>query len=479
MKKALAITALAGSLWASAVTAGDQGFHYYEKSVEPATYYAAITNLANAVMFSGLGEELIVSPYERDDWLRRSGYVTRPPMPDMGIVGPVYAGALPVFKEMPDFSRPETLRWKPDSFDRTLDPGAQAWTLLKITSPQFHLQFHDLPENRIAALMMLPQAREQARLLGDRLRNGEGLFAPRSPDGTFLAANPRDQAAVLWAVSNLILASTSWRDDYWHQAYRDLVKADDYRSLADLALAAVIKLPPGAATERAVAVEALGRYALIAGDAGKRRQALDLARQHAESLRADAGKGLEDLAMSVYGLTEAGRLLKEQSFSKAATDLFRTRLMASWNAERGIFSASGDKSVYTPRIIGAVVAALNAMRWHGPDNLAAEARRLYPRFFENAVIRSGLLRASPLPLVSGKYREAQPAANFAHPSLPMSKDTGIAPVFASQVSYGNGRWEITDSSFRTAEAMFLAHMLALSSDGRSDTFLPEDRMRGL
>ena len=36
MKKSLAITALAGTLWTLAATAGDQGFHYDEKSVEPA-----------------------------------------------------------------------------------------------------------------------------------------------------------------------------------------------------------------------------------------------------------------------------------------------------------------------------------------------------------------------------------------------------------------------------------------------------------
>ncbi len=467
----------------SVQSAETAAFRYDEETVDTATYFAAISNLANAIMFSGLGEPLVISPYERDDWLRRAGYVTRPPMPDMGIVGPVYAAALPVFKESPDFSEPETLRWDPGSFDRTLEPGAQAWTLLKIASPEFHLQFHDLPENKLAGLMMVPQARVQARILEKHLRNEDGLFAARTPEGRFRDPEPRDQAAVVWSVSSLILASTSPRDDYWHQAYRDLVDAADYRALADLGLAAVEKLPPHAAAERAIAVEALGRYALATDDKSRRDKALRLAREHAEALRAEAGAGttLEDLALAVYGLIEAGRLFGEASYTERADKLFRSRLMPLWDEALGIFRAPSDGApiAYTPRIVGAVVAALNAMRWHGPEDLATEARRLYPRFFEGAVVRSGLLRASPLPLVSGQYLEAVPASHFAHPMLPTSTDAGVAPVFASEVAYVDGRWQVTDPMFRTEDAMFLVNMLAMRTQGRADSFLPEDRLKEL
>jgi len=479
MKKAFAITLLAGGLWASAATANDQGFHYDEKSVEPATYYAAITNLANAVMFSGLGEELIVSPYERDDWLRRAGYVTRPPMANMGIVGSVYASSEPTFEQTPDFSKPETLRWKTETFDHTLDPGAQAWTLLKITSPQFHLQFHDLPENKIAALMMVPQARVQAEVLKDRLLDAGGLFAPRAPNGKFLAPRARDQAAVLWASSSLILAGSSSRDDYWHKAYGALTKADDYRPLADDAFAAVAKLPPRTPAERAIAIEALGRYALAVNDDGKRRRAIARARKQADALVETGGTTLEDIALGVYGLVEAGRLLDAPRYMDAAAKRFRSALMPLWNDTAGVFLPSNGEGVYTPVTTGAAVAALNAMRWYGPDDLAGEARRLYPKFFENAVIRSGLLRASPLALVSKKYRDALPAADFAHPLLPDPKDTGVAPVFATSVIYRNGKWSVTETTFETSPAMFLSDMLALRSDGRADPFLPDDLLSSI
>lgn len=481
MKKIFIVVSLFILMTALTHTVEAAEFHYNKDNVDSATYFTSITNLANAIMFSDFGEPLIISPYERDNWLRRAGYVTRPPMPDMGIVGPVYAAAIPEFKAPPDFSKPETLRWKTDTFDRTLDPGAQAWTLLKITSPQFHLQFHDLPENRIAALMMIPQARTLAKLLEKRLRNANGLFAAMSPDGKFLDPEPQDQAAALWAVSNLILASTSKSNDYWHKAYKDLVDADNYRLLASYAFSAVEKLQPNTATDRAIAIEALGSFALATNNKLHKKKALNLAREHADALLNGSGASLENISMAVYGLIEAGRMFGDASFTKSANNLFHKSLIPLWDEDIGVFreQAGSKRAVYTTRTAGAVIAALNAMRWYGPEESAKEARRIYPVFFENAVIRSGMLRASPLPLVSKKYLEAEPASSFAHPILPLSKEVGFAPVFVSEVAYLNGKWKVTDPKFKTEGAMFLANMLAVKSNGNADTFLPEALLKEL
>jgi len=448
------------------------------EKLDAISYFTALSNLANPIMFAGLGESLITSPYERDDWLRRAGYVTRPPMPDIAIVGPVYRSALPRFQTAADFSNPESLRWQPDSFDRTLDPQAQAWTLLKITSPQFHLQFHDLPENRLAALMMVPQARVQARLLNDRLRNPEGLFAPRRPDGAFEPATSADQAAALWGLSSLILAASRPRDDYWHQAYRALVDADEYRPYAANALAALELLPPSSPGDKAVAIEALGRYALIAMDRQQRDRALSLARDHGLSLLQAPAERTEDLAMAAYGLTEAGRLLGDARYLKGAQQRFR-QLLRRWDEKSGLFVTDFKPAtiVYGPRAVGALVAALDAMRWYGPDELARQARGIYPRFVENAVIRSGLLRASPRALISTSYLTNPLITRFS--ALPDPKKAGVAPVFVSEVHYENGEWRVTDPLFRTADALFLSNMLALRTRGEADTFLPDDLIKSL
>jgi len=447
--------------------------------LDAVSYFSALSNLASPIMFAGFGESLVISPYERDEWLRRSGYVTRPPMPDIAIVGPVFRAALPRFQQQPDFSNPETLRWQADSFDRTLDPQAQAWTLLKIASPRFHLQFHDLPENRLAALMMVPQARVQARLLNDRLRTPNGLFAARRPDGTFEPATPIDQAASLWGLSSLILAATRPQDDYWHQAYRSLVDAEDYRPYADNALAAVRKLPPSNSVERAVTIEALGRYALVATDDTQRSSVLELARRHADALQQTAPeKEIQALSMAIYGLTEAGRLLGDSRYLQGAEQRFR-QLLERWSPARGLFLTAGaaDPLVYDPRTVGALVAAVDAVRWYGPDALAQQARSIYPRFLDNGMIRSGLLRASPRALISKAYLENPSVARFS--PLPDPVVTGFAPVFVSEVRNEDGEWRVTDPLFRTADALFLSNMLALRSGGESDTFLPGQLLKTL
>ena len=224
-------------------TARGETFRYDSKSIDTAVYWAALANLANAVMFAGLGEPVIISPYARDRWLATAGYVARPAMPAIAMVGVVYAGGMPRFAGPPDFAEPETLAWDPAGFDRTLDPGAQAWALSKIVSPEFHLRFHDIPASKLAGLMMLPQARDQTEAVFRRLSNSQGRFARRTPDGEFAPPRPRDQAAVLWAVSSLILAATDTRRDYWHDTWRAAIDGQDFRPLADQAFQAVAGLP--------------------------------------------------------------------------------------------------------------------------------------------------------------------------------------------------------------------------------------------
>lgn len=266
------------------LAAPEAEFHYDGSNVDTAAHWAARSTLANAVMFSGLGEPLSLSMSEMDAILAHAGYVMRPPMPEMALVGAVYEAGDPRYPEPPDFDEPPTLCWDETGFDRKLDPAAQAWTLVKITSPGFHLTYHDRKADRRAALLMLPQAEAQARALAERLANEVGLFAPRATDSMFGPARTADQAAVLWGASNLVLAATSEAADYWHQAYRDLVDANDYRPLADTAFGAIKTLPPEQARDRATAIEALGRYALAAESAETRRGALDLARKHADEL---------------------------------------------------------------------------------------------------------------------------------------------------------------------------------------------------
>ena len=113
-------------------------------------------------------------------------------------------------------------------------------------------------------------------------------------------------------LSSVVLAATGERDDYWHRATRALVDPGPGRGLAEAAFAAMAALPPETPAERALAIAALGRWALATDDADRRHRTLRLARGHAGALAfppSDASP--EDLALAVYGLIEAGRLLEE------------------------------------------------------------------------------------------------------------------------------------------------------------------------
>lgn len=473
----LAIVLAAAALPATAAQSAG-GFDDDADNVDTAAHWAARSTLANAVMFSGLGEPLELSMSERDELLKHAGYVARPPMPEMALVGAVYAAGSPRLGDDADFAKPQTLAWQANTFDRTLDPGAQAWTLAKVASPEFHLRYHERKPDRLAALLMLPQAQAQAEVLERRLLDPRGLFAARGTDGRFAEPNARDQAAVLWGVSNLILAATSDRTDYWHAAYRDLVDPTAYRALAGMAFEAVNELRPTTPADRALAIEALGRYALTTDD---RAGALRLAREHADALLESPGRALEDVALAVYGLNEAGRLLGDDDFSKAATETFRNDLLPLWRARVGVFrTPEADTGFsYTPLRVGAVAAALNAMRWHAGDAVAQQAADIYPRFMETVLAETGLQLASPLPLVAPGYREAEPAAHFAHPALPAPTEAGVAPVFASAVHRDDDGWRVTDDRFHAASAMFLANMLVGRHDGQADPFLPGDQLSRL
>src|SRR3546814_10683081 len=109
----------------SAPAAMADDFHYGADTVDIAAHWAGRSTLASAVMFSGLGEPLPISMSTADDILKHAGYVTRPAMPDMAMVGAVYASGDPRFKQPPDLSDLRTLRWDPGTFDRTLAQAAQ------------------------------------------------------------------------------------------------------------------------------------------------------------------------------------------------------------------------------------------------------------------------------------------------------------------------------------------------------------------
>jgi hypothetical protein len=73
-----------------------------------------------------------------------------------------------------------------------------------------------------------------------------------------------------------------------------------------------------------------------------------------------------------------------------------------------------------------------------------------------------------------------PRIHFAHPSLPQPEEAGgkfgIAPIYASEVTFRDGKWVISDEKFNTREAMFLANMSVILKRHQVDSFIPVGRL---
>lgn len=491
---------------APAATTADRQAYWFGR-------YAFVTT----VMLSGLGPQFAPPPQMLQKMAPAAGLDPQDAsMPGMTMVAGVYAGGDPRLSA-PDPADMATMRWDSSQMDKTLTPAAQGYTLLKITAKRFHLDYHESPMERFAAIMMIPQAKALVKLL-ERMLTEEGAFAPLGPDGRPLPeqATAQDQIAALWGLSSFFLAAADPGDDYFAKAYRKFVGMGggmmgtgqgqtpsqqpmpsgmimrlpvdgvDALDLMNQAFQAVHGLLDQALTpaEQALAIEALGWFA-VASDVSRNalnRTLHGLALQDLQTLAdrlAEAEKpALADRALAVYGLSEAARITGNPVYEQAALEAF-SELEALWDSQAGVYATSegAARYVYTPFTVGAVLAGLNAVRLFGPAEPARLAVQRFQTFFERAVIASGLMRATGYPMmVPPAYRKREPAAHFTHPSLKSPAAAGQAPVYASEVVYEDGRWTVTDGRFDAAQAMFLANMSVLPHGERTDGFLPLERL---
>lgn len=259
--------------------------------------------------------------------------------------------------------------------------------------------------------------------------------------------------------------------------------------MADEAFKATIYLPPKSIEEKALAIEAYGRYAAATENSRQRRESLSSIKELAHQIVKSNPKTIRQMGLSVYGLIDAYRLSGLYDFLNRALEIFDRDMEALWDEKAGVYATSpGTKRyIYTPFDVGAVLAGLNSILWFtlpsydkpfnsGPDL----AKKRYVRFFENAVVISGMQEASGVALVEHIYLESEPSINFTHPALPLPEKAGgrfgTAPVYASEVTYENRDWKVTNRRFRTRDAMFLAIISVLLNRSQIDCFVSIERL---
>ncbi len=419
------------------------------------------------------------------EWLKGGGVQKAELVKDMHMISSVYKEGDPHFTQPVDLEKKKSMGWNREKMDKTLDPSAHAFTIIKSVTKNFHRDYHETKDNQRVAIAMYPEAKEMAKLLADEMMDDRGLFGSIAPDGNKGKPVAFDQLSVLWAFSDLALASS----DPEIPPYNDSDMAQWSRKMADAAFEAIKALPPESVIDKAIAIEALGRYGAATDDRNLRKEALGLISRYGEDLRKAPKNTITEMGLSVYGLIEAYRVTGNSSFQKEALRVFNKRMESLWDEEVGVYanSAGSRRYFYAPFDVGAVLAGLNSIIWFAvpsyddPLNSGTDlAKKRYVKFFENAVVISGMQRASGIVLVEKRYLDREPLIHFIHPSLPQPEEAGgkfgVAPVYASEVVFEDGKWTVTNEKFNTRDAMFLANMSVILNRHQADCFIPLERL---
>jgi hypothetical protein len=486
MKRLILTVVIFLVIWGVAYAGRKPADNFTFEAAQKQAYWYSLYNVAHLTMFSGMGEIMKGGGMTGIiEWLKGGGIQKAELVKDMYMISSAYKEGDPHFTQSVDLDNKRSMGWDREKMDRTLDPSAQAFTIIKSVTKNFHRDYHETRDNQRVAIAMYPEAKEMAKFLAEEMMDGRGLFVPLSPDGKKGKPIPLDQVTVLWAFSDLALVST----DPEVPPYNDSDLAQWATKMADKAFEATKNLPPESIIDRAIAIEALGRYGAATDEKSLRSETLRLIFRYGEDLTKASTRTITEMGLSVYGLIEASRVTGNLRFMKEALQIFNTDMESLWDEKAGVYAnfKGSKKHVYTPFDVGAVLAALNSILWFtvpsyddplnsGPDL----ARKRYVAFFENAVVVSGMQQGSGISFVEKRYIDREPRIHFSHPALPMPEKAGgrfgIAPVYASQVTFEDGKWLVTDKRFNTKDAMFLANMSVILNRHQVDSFIPVQRL---
>ncbi len=486
MKKLVLSVFICLVTWGTAYGGRKPADNFTFEAAQKQAYWYSLYNVAHLTMFAGMGEIMKGGGMTGIiEWLKGGGIQKAELVKNMYMISSAYSEGDPHFTQPVDPDNKRSMGWDRKKMDRTLNPSAQAFTIIKSVTKNFHRDYHQTRGNQRVAIAMYPEAKEMANLLAEEMMDGRGLFVPLSPEGKRGKPIPFDQVTVLWALSDLALVST----DPEVPPYNDLDLAQWARKMADKAFEATKILPPESVIDRAIAIEALGRYGAATDEKRLRSEALRLISRYGEDLGKASRKTITEMGLSVYGLIEAFRVTGNPRFMKEALRIFNTDMESLWDEKAGVYAnlKGSKRHVYTPFDVGAVLAALNSILWftvpsyEDPLNSGPYlAQKRYVIFFENAVVISGMQRASGISLVEKRYVDREPRIHFSHPALPLPEKAGgrfgISPVYASEVTFEDGKWSATDERFNTKDAMFLANMSVILNRHQVDSFIPVQRL---
>ena len=299
------------------------------------------------------------------------------------------------------------------------------------------------------------EAKMQAQYVLEMMMNADGLF-PDS-DGNI---DYKGQWVLLEAFSDV--GQTLGYDalpNSESNRYQDTNASGMFLGAAEELFAALAERMPADVQENSLAIQALTWYAATTGNADGKTQAIDKIASFGDALIAADKANATENASAIRGLVEAYRVTGDAKYKDAAAEAFNA-LVEDYNPETGIYKS---QSVYTIDDVAVIMGALNSSRLFISDAVdGAKVEEQFTMFFNHAVNKSGLQQSvPPIEVAKSPFEQEEPPIYYGYPTIPMPPmaggEFGIAPVFATEVSWDGSAWNATDGNFDAAGAMHVSN----------------------
>lgn len=183
-------------------------------------------------------------------------------------------------------------------------------------------------------------------------------------------------------------------------------------------------------------------YASNSTNAGNKTAALAKISEYGNALSTIKTTNATENALIVRDLIEACRVIGDSAYLTSAATVYYT-LYTDFNFIDEIFTSQAK---YTIDNIGVLLGSVNSVIIYAGDAVnQSQAEDFFTAIYLNLINKSGMqLTAPPLGVGKDKFEQDHPSIYYGYPTLPMSPMTGaeygIAPVFASEVTYSSGQW---------------------------------------
>ncbi|MFB6282238.1 MAG: plasmid stabilization protein [Haloferacaceae archaeon] len=459
------------------------------------SYWYSLYNMSTNIAMSGNGVVFPSTEKQKQMFEKRfpamleAADQDRPPVKNPNLNMLPFTTGDPSFTEPPvlsgDDGRPDaaTLAWDRSKSSGVVSPASVAWTHTKgVTwAKNFENHFDLLPDSlaaefRTEVLATLAQLGIKAALI-DGGPQGNGLLTkgesmelvsgvdPAAGEAVDATARPTQHAAMLWFLSDMTsLAQGGW---FGYENPEPLIPAKDVQRLTDgLGKTTMELFAPddvvsmGSTRDLGPMLSAVAWYGTHAGSDRLASRAAAYAGDLADAVESSlAGNGRVENGAANQAATQ-GAVAQGLTWASELDGVDRTgtagevagyMLDALWDDDAGTFASGPDDATYaiTARDAGDVTGGINA----ADAVLGMDARETYARYFDNTFNRGRLQRAERPPSRSEDAEHTlplPPAAGGEH---------GQAAVYNAAVEYDTGadEWTVTDRTFDTAAALYLAN----------------------